>query len=217
MSDKGSQQFSVWTPAELEPSDPDVTDTGTGTAAHSRMLTASQIEALQKQAWDEAYAQGLEEGRQAGLEAVRAQAQTMTTVLESLDRSFEHIDDLVIDEFVTLCIAMVKQLIRREIRIDPGQIVAIVRDALNTLPVASRGIQVHLHPEDAQLIRETLAAPDQERTWRIVEEPMISRGGCRITTEQSLIDATVESRVAQLIANVFGDERESAKGEDGDG
>ena len=211
MSDTKPQEFTVWSPAELDESDAVATSAGhnSQTVHHSQMLTASQIEELQKEAWDEAYAQGLEEGRRAGFEAVKDKARLTEEVLNGLDRSFTSLDDVVVDEFVTLCIAMVKQLIRREIKIDPGQIVAVVREALNTLPLASRGIHVHLHPEDAQLIRETLADPDQDRTWKIVEEPMMTRGGCKISTEQSLIDASVETRVAQLIANVFGDDREN--------
>jgi flagellar assembly protein FliH len=211
MSDTTPQEFTVWSPAELEESATSVAAASNDNQAvqHSRMLTASQIENLQKEAWDEAYALGLEEGRRTGLEQVKEKARLTDEALNGLDRSFASLDDIVVDELVSLCITMVKQLIRREIKIDPGQIVAVVREALNTIPLASRGIQVHLHPDDAHLIRETLAAPDQDRTWKIVEEPMMSRGGCKISTEQSMIDASVETRVAHLIANVFGDERDS--------
>jgi len=44
---------------------------------------------------------------------------------------------------------MVRQLIRREVKLDPGQIVGVVREALGILPISARNIRVVLHPEDA--------------------------------------------------------------------
>jgi flagellar assembly protein FliH len=44
--------------------------------------------------------------------------------------------------------------------------------------------------------------------WRIVEDPLITRGGCKVDTEVSHIDATVENRLAAVIATLFGGERE---------
>jgi len=66
---------------------------------------------------------------------------------------------------------------------------------------------VHLHPEDASIVRERLAEPSNERAWKIVEDPTMSRGGCVVKTETSRIDARLESRINTIIANVLGDER----------
>jgi flagellar assembly protein FliH len=43
--------------------------------------------------------------------------------------------------------------------------------------------------------------------WTINEDPLITRGGCKIDTDVSHIDATVENRLAAVIATVFGGER----------
>jgi len=40
-----------------------------------------------------------------------------------------------------------------------------------------------------------------------VEDPVITRGGCRISSENSSIDAQVETRLGAAIAAVLGDER----------
>jgi flagellar assembly protein FliH len=76
---------------------------------------------------------------------------------------------------------MVRQLVRREVRLDPAQIVGIVREALGVLPVSSRSIRVTLHPDDASLVREAYAIGDHDQKWQIVEDPVIQRGGCRVT------------------------------------
>jgi len=40
-----------------------------------------------------------------------------------------------------------------------------------------------------------------------VEDPMIDRGGCKVVTEQSQIDAQSESRLKAVIAAIVCDER----------
>ena len=106
-----------------------------------------------------------------------------------------------------LTLAVGKQLARRELRIDPAQVIAIIRESLQELPTAAREIRVHLHPEDAAIVRERLTAPSNERAWTIVEDPAMSRGGCVVKTETSRIDARLESRINTVIANALGDER----------
>ena len=78
-----------------------------------------------------------------------------------------------------------------------------VRDAVQH----GHDVQLHLHPDDAALVRESLSPSEGELAWTIVEDPLISRGGCNVTTENSRIDATNESRLQAAIAAIAGDER----------
>ena len=79
---------------------------------------------------------------------------------------------------------------------------------MQLLPVASRDIKVHLHPDDAALLRDSLSKTDGDSAWAIVEDPLITRGGCRISTDSSQIDAQNEARLHALIASIAGDERQ---------
>jgi flagellar assembly protein FliH len=68
-------------------------------------------------------------------------------------------------------------------------------------------VRLHLHPDDAALVRETLSPAEGEHAWVIVEDPLLTRGGCTVSTDNSKIDATAESRLQALIISVAGDER----------
>ena len=103
---------------------------------------------------------------------------------------------------------VVKQLFRREIKMEPTHVIGVVREAIQMLPAASRNVAVHLHPDDAELVRETLSSVDGERAWSIVEDPLISRGGCTVTTDSSQIDARAETRVNAIVNAISGDERQ---------
>ena len=83
------------------------------------------------------------------------------------------------------------------------------REAMAALPLAARNVRLHLHPEDATLVREMLALSDGERGWQISEDPVLSRGGCKISSDTSQIDASVERRLHTVIANVLGGQRET--------
>jgi len=172
------------------------------------LLTASQLEAIQKQAYEESHARGYKEGLQAGQKEIKETVEHLNTIMNALNAPFAELDAQVEEELVKLSITIAKQLIRRELKIDPGQVVAVVREAIACLPVASRNVRIFLHPEDAAVLRENLAATEGESAWTIVEEPVMSRGGCRIVTDTSRIDATVEKRLNGIITRLLGGERE---------
>ena len=94
---------------------------------------------------------------------------------------------------------------------DPGQVVAAVREAIKVLPLSSQKISLHLHPEDVELVRSVLSLDEMSPSWAVVEDPLITRGGCQVDTDLSHIDATVENRLAAVIAGLFGGEREQDK------
>lgn len=172
-------------------------------------LTAGRLEELQKQAFDEAWQKGHAEGVAAGQHTIQERAARYDELLRALSKPFDRLDESVETQLVELSIAMVKQLFRREIKINPTHVIGVVREAVQLLPVASRTVQVQLHPDDASLVRETLSPAEGEPAWTIVEDPLISHGGCRITTDNSQIDATAEARLQAVINNILGDERAS--------
>ena len=176
-------------------------------AQSTALPTAGRLEELQKEAYDEAWQSGHAEGMAAGEAAVRARADRFDELLYALSKPFDRLDGSVEKQLVELAIAIVKQLFRREIKIDPSHVIGVVREAIRLLPIASNNVQVHLHPDDAALVRETLSPAEGEPAWVIVEDPLISHGGCRITTDNSQIDATSEARLQAVISAALGDER----------
>ncbi len=170
--------------------------------------TAEEIEEIQRQAWNEGY----EDGRKAGLAAAEQEyagrVEALDQVLREMARPLDELDDRVEEELVRLAMAVARQLVRREVRTDPGQIVGAIREAVALLPSANGDIRIELHPQDAALVRELLHLENgDEPAWRLLEDPTLSRGGCRVHNATSRIDATLESRINRVIAEVLGDER----------
>jgi flagellar assembly protein FliH len=74
---------------------------------------------------------------------------------------------------------------------------------MNALPQASHHPVLILNPEDATLVRSFLEADIAHANWKIQEDSRIERGGCRIESANSEIDATIEERW-NLVAESLG-------------
>jgi flagellar assembly protein FliH len=174
-----------------------------GMTGSVNLLTAEQIAKIQAQAYQEGFNQGREEGREAGLDDMKAKVAQLETLMAGLSKPFGHLDDQVEQELLALAAALTRTLVHREIKTDPSILLPAVREAMAALPVAARDVRLHLHPQDASLVRESLPLSDGERSWKIVEDPVLDPGDCRVTSNTSQIDATVESRLNLLLSTVF--------------
>jgi flagellar assembly protein FliH len=185
--------------------------------SQQKLPTVSGLADLQAEAYKEAFDQGLAEGREAGRGEVRAQVEKLAGMFYDLAKPFEALDAEVERELLTLAMALARQIVRRELKTDPTQIIGIIRDAIAALPVAAREVRVHLHPEDAAVVRQNLSPTENERAWAIIEDPVMARGGCQITTATSRIDARLETRLAAILSDLMGTERQAALPRGGNG
>lgn len=183
--------------------------------------TVQELEDLEQRTYDEAFAKGQAEGRAQGLAAAEREMRVQTqqlqervarldTIINALAKPLQEVDPVVEDQLLQLALTIGRHLVRRELRIDPSQVIAIIRETVALLPASARDVRVHLHPEDAAVVREKLAAPVGERAWTIAEDPVMGRGGCRVTTETAQIDARLETRIGSVISALLGDERITA-------
>ncbi|MCK4707269.1 MAG: flagellar assembly protein FliH [Gammaproteobacteria bacterium] len=168
---------------------------------------SKQQETVRQQSYEKSYAKGYMEGLSHGKKELREQFENLQSLMATLVMPLPNLDNQVVDELVQLCMAVVKQLVRRELKSSPDEIVAVVREALSLLPATAAEVSLELHPDDAKLIRSTLTQPESESGWKIVEDPLLTPGGCRVLTTTSRIDATLEKRIDSVISEVMGGER----------
>ena len=177
--------------------------------ARGGAVTAGVLEDLQQEAYHEAYQLGLKEGAAAGREQLRTRVERIDHLLTDLARPLDELDTAVQDELLALAMALARQIVRRELKQDPTQIIGIVREAVAQLPIAARDVRVQLHPQDAAIVREHLAPAERERAWTLVEDPMMMRGGCQVVSASSRIDVRLDTRLGALLTELMGGEREA--------
>jgi flagellar assembly protein FliH len=176
--------------------------------------TVGELEEVERRTYEEAYEKGRVEGLAAvdremrlQLQQLQARVDRFDAIVGALAQPLQQLDAEVEDQLVQLALTVARHLVRRELLIQPAQVIAIIRETVALLPASARDVRVHLHPEDAAVVREKLATPTGERAWTIAEDPVMSRGGCRVTTETAHIDARLETRIGSVISALLGDER----------
>ena len=202
-----AQEFRSWSIPELQSNTSDRGQAQAQNSGRQGLLTAEKIAEIQAQAYQEGFSQGRKEGIAAGKSEISARAQQLNTLMGLLNEPFKQLDGQVEQELLALVITLTRQLIRREMKHEPGEILAVIRQTMSALPMATRDVRLHLHPEDSVLVRESLTLNETEQTWRIVEDPVLTRGDCRVVSQTSQIDATLENRLNALIASMLGGER----------
>lgn len=180
-----------------------------GGAALSGPLTASKLAEIEKRAYAEGLQRGLEEGRRRGEREVAENAQRLEQLFNAIEPMSAVLDEPLLAQVGELVLAIAKQFIRREISREPGEIVRVVREALAVLPASDTEIRIVLHPEDAELVNKALKPETVSHPIRIIEDLSLTRGGARIETDVSVVDATVEARFGAIAAKMFGDERQT--------
>lgn len=160
---------------------------------------------------------GFERGRSEGLAAAAAEVAARMTDLDARRRlldglarqiaaPLERYDEETALEMARLALTVGAQLARRDLSIEPGQVMAIVRECLEALPSSAREVRVRLNPRDAAVLRDPLQAVGQNGGLLIIDDARVSRGGCVLEADASRIDATFEARVAAAVVTVLGDD-----------
>jgi flagellar assembly protein FliH len=172
-------------------------------------LTLEELESIRQEAYNEGFAAGEKDGFRSTTLKVRQEAEAALSVkLASLERLmgslFEPIaeqDSQIEKAMVGLVEHIARQVIQRELVLDSSQIESVMREALKLLPLGVGNVRLHINPQDFEQVKALRER--HEETWRILEDAALQPGGCRVETEYSRIDATVETRISQIMAQLL--------------
>ncbi|MFK2878579.1 flagellar assembly protein FliH [Rhodanobacter hydrolyticus] len=160
------------------------------------------LEALEQQARDEGRLAGLAEGRAAARQELCQRVAQFDAVCVAASRPLQALDEQVVQELTRLAMVVASRVVAHELQLSPELVARAVREAANALPAATRELRVHLHPLDLALLQSMGSA---ENHWRLLADPELSRGDCRMESEHSRLDARVETRLAAMVDAVLGE------------
>ena len=137
--------------------------------------------------YDDGYAKGYSEGNA----ALHQQAvKELHNVINAIRQSGGNSQDYSLhQEVVGLSIDIARILLAREVQVDSDAMLQLVRAGLEQLPsMASGSSRVHLHPLDANVVRDSIELSDVQ----IVDDLALKRGNCRITTNTSTLECGID-------------------------
>ena len=113
-----------------------------------------------------------------------------------LDALQARIADTVADTAVRLA----RQVVRQELATAPALVVSVARDAVEAIGTEARRLELHLHPDDRDLVIAGAGDLLERRGVTLVADDAIERGGVRLSSAGIDVDATVATRWAAATA-----------------
>lgn len=170
-----------------------------------------QLQNRQQQLYEEQINKGYEQGyKQANDEVHKIWSEKMSLldkICDEINYPLAAIDKQIQAKTADLAIAIAKQIIRRELTLDSGQVVSAVKQAISLIPSDNEMLSIYINPSDFSIVKEIFAQGTESSRINIIQDPTIDRGGCKATTQYSLVDLTINKQIANIATQVFGDQR----------
>jgi flagellar assembly protein FliH len=203
-------------PIEPEPEEASVDSMEEVPLEEVQPLTLEELESIRQEAYNEGFATGERDGFRSTQLKVRQEAEVVLAGrLQQLEALMGHLlepireqDSQIERGLVTLVGHITRQVIQREMAVDSTQIERVLREALKLLPMGAVNIRIFVNPQDFEQIKQL--REKHEENWKILEDDILMPGGCRVETEHSRIDASMETRISLAVAQLFDQMHEQA-------
>lgn len=161
---------------------------------------AEGLEQGHKDGYEAGLAQGLEEGLQNGQAEIEALATQWQALVNDIHEPLLKTHSETQKQLVLLAVSLAKAVIRTEVETQTEVIQTALKEAIATLPLNERNIQIKLHPDDVALITDVFGQEHiQKQQWQLISAPEMSRGGCDIMTDNNAVDHSIERRSRDVL------------------
>lgn len=181
-------------------------------------LLQAELARIRQQAEQKGFAQGqargLEEGKQQGYQeglalgkkeglsqALQQQNQTvtrMTNLFETFKTALDNLDSVIPSRLVQLSLSAARSIVGKTIAYDNTILLEKIKQLLKEESLLKGEVQLWVSEDDLALVAEHLRSTLDSLGWELRGDDDILPGGCRITSVEGEIDATVSTRWEEL-------------------
>lgn len=146
-----------------------------------------------------AYQRGFQEGQEAANRAAQTELQVrgeqMARAVEAIGSYKARLRSDAERDLVQLSIAIARRLVHRELQVDPGALLGLIKAALERKE-AGEIHRVRLAPGHAETARRHLA--HTERKIEVIADPALEPGSAIVETSRGQIDAGVDAQLREI-------------------
>ena len=143
------------------------------------------------------------EGYQQGLSEARADLAEMRTALSEFMRAKQEVFEYIAPDILEISVDIAKKIIKKEVEQDPQILFDTIVDVLKTLSKEETKITVRVSPTQANVVKSAVPhiadIAGIEAKITVLPDDEVEEGGCLVTTNNGIVDATVRSRVAVVV------------------
>lgn len=160
------------------------------------------------------YAEGFAQGHaQATLEAQRQIADFMAHQGQEAAQGFAQLfvtaqaqqaqaEQVVARGVLDLACELARQVVRQELSVNPNVLQPVIREALGLLLAETKSAVVRLNPLDFDALEEVVKTEFLNLSLTLVSDASLTRGGCLIESNGTVVDGTVEKRWLRAVARL---------------
>lgn len=183
-------------------------------AAQVKVRDEAADESKQEACRQAGYAEGFAQGRaQATVEAQRQMADYIAHQGSDAARQFARLfatvqaqlaeaEQVMAQGTLELACELARQVLRRELSVDPKAVQPVIREALGLLVADTKSAVVRLHPLDLNVLEEVIRTEFSSLSLTLLADPILTRGGCLIESAGTVVDGTLEKRWMRAVASL---------------
>lgn len=170
------------------------------------------------QAEEAAYLRGLNEGRaqaheeaqrlcdnfmeNQGNEIARRTAAQMAGLLQAFEQGLQLSQERLAQSVLDLGCMIARQVLRRELSLDPQAVRHVVVEALQTMATDGKPATVRLHPDDLALLQDGLQQQFPGRALMFVPDASLNPGDCQLESAGAVVDGRLQRRWAHALSGL---------------
>lgn len=163
-------------------------------------ITEEELELIKKQAYEEAYQQGLNQAQ----EKLAVKEAELAGLMETILNPVKLIDKVVQAELIELAIWLTEHILHTEISLNPHKLLNIFSEFIALLPSTKNIIKLALNNDDYKMVIELLEKNALDLPIEALQvDDALKRGEYRLETADSDVDGTVENRVRELVLHTL--------------
>ncbi|KQN56627.1 flagellar assembly protein FliH [Erwinia sp. Leaf53] len=176
---------------------------------HEQWLTREREDARaqgyaegQQRGFAEGQKAGYDSGMQQGLSEAQQQQAPLQARMQQLVSEFHHtleaLDSVIAARLMQLALEAARQVIGQAPQVDGTALLRQIQTMLQQEPMFSGKPTLRVSPEDLPRIEQSLGATLNLHDWRLLADPGIHPGGCKVSAEDGDLDASVATRWHEL-------------------
>lgn len=160
-----------------------------------------QLEREVEQRAQAAFQQGLQQGetgaRQQAAVQVDGAIQRLAKSVEELSGTKPRYRHEAEQELVKLALAIARRILHRELTIDPGAMLGLVKAALGKIDMREIH-RVRVHPEHAAMLKQHLERMGAPRQLDVESDASLERGAAILETSRGILDASADTQLDEI-------------------
>ena len=173
-----------------------------GRGASPNAAQKQQTDAKAADVRQRAQEEGYQAGFAAGNMAVNQLQGQLVQVLQSVRQDLAVTEQGLADSLLDLALDVARQIVRTDIKVKREHVLQVIREAMDCLPQSTPNPKLFLHPNDVDLVKAHVGDELSVGGWRLVEDHRVEPGGCRISSPNCEVDATLSTRWKRVIASL---------------